>query len=304
MMMEGMDLIPLESNLHKYDLVIISQIINMIETDSFWHRKTFESVMSDLQNLWMEGICELENASMNCTNNAKNDAEMDEVEGIDLCSVSQNKNEVHVEGKESTKQESQDKMKHDETDRMEDESRTKKSKSMTKNGEIKTTMKCWKAMNNFPKEEPHKEPEKIAKKPVEKTEKPKHEEEHVKPTLNTGNRLKISIEEFSWEREDDGSTLDMEELEQQQLVYIMNLKNGLQKNGMKLYDEEIPNEKKPAAKNRLIEEPTLNNLNHIYELYEESGSDNDHIEDSLKGENKKNPIKEDYTNTDEKKEEN
>ena len=65
MMMEGMDLIPLESDLHKYDLVIISQIINMIETDSFWHHKTFESVLSDLQNMWTKGIHELENAS--CT---------------------------------------------------------------------------------------------------------------------------------------------------------------------------------------------------------------------------------------------
>ena len=41
MMMEGMDLIPLESDLHKYHLVIISQIINMIESDNFWHRRTF-----------------------------------------------------------------------------------------------------------------------------------------------------------------------------------------------------------------------------------------------------------------------
>ena len=54
--MEGMNLIPLESNLHKYDPMIISQIINTIETDNFWHRKTFESVMSDLQNMWTEGI--------------------------------------------------------------------------------------------------------------------------------------------------------------------------------------------------------------------------------------------------------
>ena len=51
MTMEGMDLIPLEVNLHKYDPVIISQIINMIETDNFWHHKTFESVMSDLWNM-------------------------------------------------------------------------------------------------------------------------------------------------------------------------------------------------------------------------------------------------------------
>ena len=56
MMMEGMDLIPLESNLHKFHLVIILQIINMIESDNFWHCKTFESVMSDLRNMWTEGI--------------------------------------------------------------------------------------------------------------------------------------------------------------------------------------------------------------------------------------------------------
>ena len=55
-------------------------------------------------------------------------------------------------------------------------------------------------------------------------------------------------------------------------------------------------------KNRLIEELTLNNLNHIFEVYEESGSDIDYIEDSLKGENKKNLKEENYTNMDEKKE--
>ena len=52
---------------------------------------------------------------------------------------------------------------------------------------------------------------------------------------------------------------------------------------MKFHDKEDPNDMKPAAENMLIEEPTLNNLNHINELYEESGSDNDNIEDSLKG---------------------
>ena len=71
---------------------------------------------------------------------------------------------------------------------------------------------------------------------------------------------------------------------------------------MTLYDEEGPNKKKPAPENRLIEEPTLNNLNHVYKLYEESGSDKDHIEDSLKGENKKNSKEENYTKMDEKKE--
>ena len=203
MMMEGMDLIPLELNLHKYDLVIISQIINMIETDGFWHHKTFESVLSNLRNMWTEGIRELENASMYCTNNAKNDAEKDGAEVIDLCSICQNKNEACDKGKESAKHENQDKTKSDATDRMEDKIRTKKNKSTTKNGEVETAMMCLEATNNFPKEEPHKEPEKIEKRPVKKTEKPKHEEEHVGLTLNMGNQLKISIEEFSWEREDN-----------------------------------------------------------------------------------------------------
>ena len=115
-----MDLIPLELNLHKYDPVIISQIINMIEADGFWHHKMSESVLSNLWNLWMEGICELENAPMHSTNNAENDTEMDGIEVIDLCSVSQNKNKVHGKGKESTKQESQDKTEPDTMDRVED----------------------------------------------------------------------------------------------------------------------------------------------------------------------------------------
>ena len=96
--------------------------------------------------------------------------------------------------------------------------------------------------------------------------------------------------------------MDTQETEHHQLVYITNLKDGLQKDGMKMYDEEGPNNKKPAAENRLIEETTLNNLNHVYKLYEESGSDNENIEDFVKGENKKNSKGKDSANIDEKKE--
>ena len=54
-------------------------------------------------------------------------------------------------------------------------------------------------------------------------------------------------------------------------MYITNLEGGLQKDGIKLYEEEGPNNKKSAVKNKCFEKPTLNNLNHVYELYEESG---------------------------------
>ena len=126
---------------------------------------------------------------------------------------------------------------------MEVKLKTIRNESTTKKDNVEYAMMCWESTSNFPEEEPHEEPEKVAKKHVEKMEKQKHEEEHVDPTLNTGKRLKNSIEEFSWEREDDRSTLGMEEPKQQQIVYITNLEDGLQKDGTTLYDEEGPNKK-------------------------------------------------------------
>ena len=133
MMMEGMGLTPLESNLHKYDPVIISLIMQMIEADNFWQQKTFEAVFTDLWRRWNEGIHEQEDISMYCTENSKIDNKIDRVEVIDLCSASQTKNGERDKGKESTKQESQDKMKTNAIVRMKDKNRPKKSKPMTEN---------------------------------------------------------------------------------------------------------------------------------------------------------------------------
>ena len=185
MTMEGMDLIPSESNLHKFHLVIISQIINMIESDNFWHCKTFKSVMSDLWNMWTEGIQELENSRMCCTNNDENNNEMDGVEVIDLCSVSQSKNDTLSDGKESTKQESWDNLKHDGMDKIEARLKNVESDSTTKNDKVESAMMCREPTSNLSEEKPHEESEKVTKKPVEKTEKQKHGEEHLGPTLDT-----------------------------------------------------------------------------------------------------------------------
>ena len=123
---------------------------------------------------------------MYCTNNDENNHEMDGVEVIDLCSVSQSKNDTLSEGIESAKQESWDKSKHDGMDKMEAELKTMKSESTTKKGKFESAMMCWEPTSDFSKEETHEEPENVVKKPVEKTEKQKHEEEHVGPTLDTG----------------------------------------------------------------------------------------------------------------------
>ena len=64
------------------------------------------------------------------------------------------------------------------------------SRSMTKNKEKETAMMCWEVLNHFPKKEPHEKMKNEGEKPIGKTQKQKHEEEHVEPTLNTGNQLK------------------------------------------------------------------------------------------------------------------
>ena len=146
---------------------------------------------------------------------------------IDLCSVSHSKNDTLSEGKECAEQESWDKSKHDGMDKMEAELKTLKSNSTTKNDKVESAMMCWELTSDYHKEDTSEEPEKVAKKPVEKTEMQKHEKEHVGPTLDTGSRLKISIKKFSWERLADGSTLETEEPNQQEVVYITNLEDGL-----------------------------------------------------------------------------
>ena len=142
MTMEGLDLILLESILHQYHPVIISEIINMIELDNFWHRKTFESVKSNLRNMWSEGIQELENVHTHCTDDDENNNEMDRIEVIDLCSVSRCGNDMISKGKESAMQESQDKLKHNETNKKVDELKTVRDESTTKKENVESGMMC------------------------------------------------------------------------------------------------------------------------------------------------------------------
>ena len=69
-----------------------------------------------------------------------------------------------------------------------------------------------------------------------------------------------------------------------------------------MYNEEDPNGKKPATRSRPIEVPSPNNPNHVFDIYGESDSDVNYIEDFWKGEDKKNSKEYDYINMDVKKE--
>ena len=112
---------------------------------------------------------------------------MDGIEVIDLCSEIQTKIGELYEGKESTKQESQDKMKMNTIIRMKNKNRPGKGKPMAECEENETIMMCWEDLNASPRKEPHTESENEGEKPIKKMKKPKGEEEHVEPTLNIGN---------------------------------------------------------------------------------------------------------------------
>ena len=85
-------------------------------------------------------------------------------------------------------------------------------------------------------------------------------------------------------------------------MYITNLEDGLRKDGTTLYEEKDPNKKKPAARNRSFEVPSLNNPNHVFDIYGESDSDVIYIEDFSKGEARINSKEYDYANMDLEKE--
>ena len=60
--------------------------------------------------------------------------------------------------------------------------------------------------------------------------------------------------------------------------------------------------KKPAARNRPIEVPSLNNPNHVFDIYGESDSDFNYNEDFSKGEARKKSKEYVYANMDLEKE--
>ena len=113
---------------------------------------------------------------MRCTDGDENNNEMDEIEVIDLCSVSRFGNDTISEGKETAMQESQDKSKHDETNKKVSELKTVRDESTTKKDNLKSAMMCWESTESLVEKEHCEEPEKMANKLVKTTEQQKHEE--------------------------------------------------------------------------------------------------------------------------------
>ena len=157
MMVEGMDLIPLESNSFNSALVDISHTIQMREVDNFWHLKTFEAVLTDLWRRWDGEIHEQKDMSLHCTENDKTNRELDGKEVIDLCSESQTTTSKIYDGEESRKQESCNTEKSKTITKMESKNRPGKDHQVDETEEIEAAMMCWKNSEDSPGKEPYKE---------------------------------------------------------------------------------------------------------------------------------------------------
>ena len=78
---------------------------------------------------------------------------MDGIEVIDLCSVSWCRNDAISEGKESAMQESQDKSKHDETNKKVDKLKTIRDESTTKKDKVESAVMCWESTESLAEKE-------------------------------------------------------------------------------------------------------------------------------------------------------
>ena len=157
MMVDRMDLTPLESNSYKSDPVVISHIIHMIKLDNFWHQKTFEVVLANLWRSHDKEIHEQENETLHCTENDKTNGKLDEKEVINLCSESWTTTSEICKGEESRKRESHDTEERKTIARLESKNRPEKDLQAEETKEIEAAMMCLENSEGSLVEEPDKE---------------------------------------------------------------------------------------------------------------------------------------------------
>ena len=137
-------------------------------------------------------------------------------------------------------------------------------------------MMCWENLEDSLEEEPNKEMSGEDEKLDDDKEKQNYEEaqeEHTKCTVNTGNQLKLSFEEFNSGMEDDASMLATQEISLKKSVYITNLKkqakgtpNDSHNYGTKVNEEEGPEDKSLQQRIGLLKDPPPKTLTMIWKI--------------------------------------
>ena len=134
------EMIPLELSLYKNDLVINQHIMQMIDTDIFWNKKTFRAILLELQKIW------------NGKPIAQTSEEHSEKKMIDLC------NESHVmlddprlyKGEKA--QQDCDNMKSVSVSSKAQKNRHRKCFQINENKNVESAMMCWENLEDSEQE--------------------------------------------------------------------------------------------------------------------------------------------------------
>ena len=262
------DMIPLESDQYKNDPVINQHIMQMIDADIFWCRKTFRAILMELLKIWNGETIALTNK------------ELSEDE-IHHCGESHATFDDQRLYKGEKTQQDDEVMKSVSVTSKAQKNWPRKCFQIDKNENYKSAMMSWESLEDS-KQESRKSKtigrDKETNDDKEKQDNKTDDEEHIQSTVYTGNRLKSPVEELKLGADDNTSTPATQETSVRNLVYITNIqeeKQGTMTDTQN--DGKNPNEqdnKKPTVKTSPLEKSVSVNSNDNLKDYGESGIDN------------------------------
>ena len=211
---EETEMILLELNPYRTDLAINQHIMEMIDTDISWYKKTFGAILMELQKI--------QNGKMITQTSEENS----EKEMIDLC------DESHVMlsdlrlSKREKAQKDYDNMMSVSVSSEAQKNWPRKSFQINENKRVESAMMCWESLEDSEQEEKTRKTigrDKETNDDKEKQNNEKDDKEHVESTVYTGNRLKIPVKELKLGVDDNTLTLATQETSVTNLVYITNI---------------------------------------------------------------------------------
>ena len=210
------DMIPLESDQYKNDLVINQHIMQMIDTDIFWNGKTFRAILMELRKIRNgETIAQSsEEHSEDAIHNCDESHAMFDDQRLYKGEKTQQDDEVTKSISVTSKAQ---------------KDWPRKCFQIDENKNYKSAMMCWESMEDSKQES--KKRKTIARDEEMNDDKEKRDDEmddkkHIQHTVYMGNRLNIPVEELKLGVDDDASTLATQETLVENLVFIMNIQEG------------------------------------------------------------------------------
>ena len=210
------DMIPLESDQYKNDSVVNQHIMQMIDTNIFWYRKTFRAILMELRKIW------------NGETIAQSSKELSEDE-IHYCDKSHATfDEQRLYKREKTQQDDEVMKSISDTSKAQKDW-PKKCFQIEENKNYESAMMCWESLEDS--EQESKKRKTIGQDEEMNNDKDKqddkmHDKKQIQHTVHMGNRLNIPVEELKLGVDSNASTLATQETSVKNLVYITNIQEG------------------------------------------------------------------------------